>query len=297
MCNKEAENSVFAKDAGPFTREFLKRGFKVAGARSRTSELNELMRGMDLVHIHGMYPDEVQEGIEFALKYSLPHLVTLRSRSTLPKIPCYLVCVSQSICDLQHPENICSVIANGVNLNLFKYRQLRPRARLGFVITRVCRAGRCAPQLLEAMSLVATTLSSVEVWIVGENGYSTPSIKYLGIRSDIPRILASSDLFVYYPVPEFSAHDNCVLEAMAVGPPVVATDVAGVRESIENGMTGILVPFGKPENFADAVLSLLQNSDKRRELSIAARRAVEERFSISQVCRSYNFLYKKVIGR
>jgi hypothetical protein len=103
MCNKEAENSVFAKDAGPFTREFLKRGFKVAGARSRTSELNELMRGMDLVHIHGMYPDEVQEGIEFAVKYSLPHLVTLRSRSTLPKIPCYLVCVSQSICDLYSP--------------------------------------------------------------------------------------------------------------------------------------------------------------------------------------------------
>jgi len=147
------------------------------------------------------------------------------------------------------------------------------------------------------MHLVASTLRCVEVWIVGENGCSTPNIKYLGIRSDVPDILAHSDLFVYYPVPDFSAHDNCVLEAMAVGPPVVATDVAGVRESIEDGITGMLVPFGSPEDFACTVVSLLRDEDKRNELSMAARRSVEERFSMEQVCRGYNLLYKKVTGR
>ena|SRR5258705_13290534 len=80
-------------------------------------------------------------------------------------------------------------------------------------------------------------------------------------------------------------------------PPVVSTDAAGVRESIEDGMTGMLVPFGKPEDFAGVVRSLLRDDDKRDQLSIAARRSVEERFSMAQVCRSYNVLYKKVTGQ
>jgi len=294
-CNEETVSSVFTKDAGPFTQEFQKRGFRVADVRTPTSELEELLCGVDLVHIHGMYPDEVEEGIGFARKYSLPHLVTLRSRSVLPKLCCQLVCVSESVRDLQHPENTCSVITNGVNLDLFQYRPPRYRSRANLVVTRVCRAGRCASQLTDAMNLVASTLPCVELWIVGEGGCSTPNIKYLGIRSDVPEILSNSDLFVYYPVPDFSAHDNCVLEAMAVGPPVVATDVVGVRESIEDGMTGMLVPFGKPEDFASAVVSLLRDESKRNELSIAARRSVEERFSMAQVCRAYNLLYKNVM--
>jgi glycosyltransferase involved in cell wall biosynthesis len=147
------------------------------------------------------------------------------------------------------------------------------------------------------MNLVASTHPCIEVWVVGEDGCSTPNIKYLGIRSDVPDILANSDLFVYYPVPDFSAHDNCVLEAMAVGPPVIATDVTGVRESIEDGVTGMLVPFGNADDFACAVTGLLREEGKRNELSIAARRSVEEHFSMARVCRGYNQLYKKVTGR
>jgi glycosyltransferase involved in cell wall biosynthesis len=297
MCNKETVSSVFTKDAGPFTREFQDRGFSVADGRTPTSELDEMLCGVDLVHIHGMYPDEVEEGINFALKYSLPYLVTLRSRSVLPKLSCHLVCVSQSISDLQHPENTCSVITNGVNLDLFQYRPPRHGNKTTFVVTRLCRAGRCAPQLTVAMNLVSSTLPGVEEWVVGEDGCSTSNIKYLGIRSDVPNILAKSDLFVYYPIPDFSAHDNCVLEAMAVGPPVVATDVAGVRESIDDGITGMLVPFGSPDDFACAVTLLLRDEGKRNELSVAARRAVEKRFSMVQVCGAYNQLYRKETGR
>lgn len=297
MCNEETVSSVFTKDAGPFTREFQQRGFSVADERTPSSKLDELLYGVDLIHIHGMYPDEVQEGIDFARKYSLPHLVTLRSRSVLPKLSCHLVCVSESIRALQDPESTCSVITNGVNLDLFQYRPLRYGSRTKFVVTRVCRAGRCAPQLAVAMNLVASTVPHIEVWIVGEDGCSTPNIKYLGVRSDVPNLLANSDLFVYYPVPDFSAHDNCVLEAMAVGPPVVATAVAGVRESIEDGVTGMLVPFGDPDEFAGAVTLLLRDEGKRNELSLAARRSVEERFSMAKVCSGYNQLYKKVTGR
>jgi glycosyltransferase involved in cell wall biosynthesis len=295
-CNEEAVSSIFTRDPGPFTREFQNRGFRVWDASTPVSELDKLMCSVDLVHIHGMYPDEVQGGIDFALQYCLPHLVTLRSRAVLPKLSCHLVCVSQSIRDMQHPENACSVIANGVNLELFQYRPPRQRGEAGLVLTRVCRPGRCAPQFIEAMNLVASSLSPVEVWVVGEDGTSTGIIKYWGLRSDVPDLLANSDLFVYYPVPDFSAHDNCVLEAMAIGLPVVATDVVGVRESIEDGISGKLVPFGRAEDFAHVVISLLRDHDKRKQLGVAARRSVEERFSMAQVCRSYNVLYKRLIG-
>jgi glycosyltransferase involved in cell wall biosynthesis len=103
-------------------------------------------------------------------------------------------------------------------------------------------------------------------------------VLFLGERYDIPAILAATDISV---LPSSSESlPNAVLESMAAGVPVVATDVGGTRELLQTGETGLLVPSNDEEKFADAIELLLNSPSLRanygwraRELAIAGYRA------------------------
>jgi len=71
-----------------------------------------------------------------------------------------------------------------------------------------------------------------------------------------------------------------VIEPMAYCRPVVGTDSGGIPEIIEHGRTGLLVPPRDPESLGRAILELVQDEEKRRTIGRAARRTVEDRFSI-----------------
>ena len=85
-----------------------------------------------------------------------------------------------------------------------------------------------------------------------------------------------------------------VLEAMACGRPVVATDVGGVAEGV--GDTGILVPPRDPSAVAAACVRLLLRTDERRALGAAARRRVLEHFTIERCFGTYRSLYEELVG-
>ena len=83
-----------------------------------------------------------------------------------------------------------------------------------------------------------------------------------------------------------------VLEAMACGLPVVVTGTDGMAAYVEDGVTGLLVPGGRPEELADAVEGLLREPDRARAIGRAARAAVEREFSteryaehLARLCR------------
>lgn len=84
---------------------------------------------------------------------------------------------------------------------------------------------------------------------------------------------------------------NAVLESMAAGLPVVATDVGGCREAIQDGVTGFLVPPGDPERLAESVLWLLRNSDEATRMGKAGRARVEAEFSLSRMVERFQTLY------
>jgi glycosyltransferase involved in cell wall biosynthesis len=69
-----------------------------------------------------------------------------------------------------------------------------------------------------------------------------------------------------------------VIEAMALGIPVVATDVGGTREIVEHGRTGLLVPAGDAAALAEAVLQLLNDPESARRMAQAGRARVEQEF-------------------
>jgi sugar transferase (PEP-CTERM/EpsH1 system associated) len=114
-----------------------------------------------------------------------------------------------------------------------------------------------------------------------------------GYREDIPELLRSFDIFV---LPSYSEGiSNTILEAMASGLPVVATNVGGNAELVQNETTGFLVPVNNPEKIADALGKYIKNPLLKKQHSIAARKLAENRFSINFMVQQYIKLYDSLV--
>jgi glycosyltransferase involved in cell wall biosynthesis len=120
-------------------------------------------------------------------------------------------------------------------------------------------------------------------------------VEFLGHREDVPELLSSCDVFVLPSL--FEGHPLSVLEAMAAGRPVVATDSGGTREAVVHGETGLLVPAGDPAALAEAILSMLTDPARARRMGAAGRVRVHEEFSaqgmVHRVTRLYDELLEK----
>jgi glycosyltransferase involved in cell wall biosynthesis len=84
------------------------------------------------------------------------------------------------------------------------------------------------------------------------------------------------------------------LEAMRAGTAVVLTDVVGSRDSVEDGVSGRIVPPGDPAQLADAVIGLLESPDERLRMGTAGRQRVAERFDVRSMGRSLDALYDRL---
>lgn len=102
------------------------------------------------------------------------------------------------------------------------------------------------------------------------------AIIWAGCRYDIPRILRATDLFVLPSLEE--QIPIALLEAMAAGKPIVATNVGGVSECIRDGVDGLLVPSRSPEQLSRTVIALLDNPERCQSLSTNAIQRVEQEF-------------------
>jgi glycosyltransferase involved in cell wall biosynthesis len=115
-----------------------------------------------------------------------------------------------------------------------------------------------------------------------------------GWREDVPDLLALCDLFV---LPSVVEHFGRVLiEAMAMGKAVVATDAGGVPEIVIQGETGLLVPPAQPKDLAEAVLTLLEDAPRAQRLGMAGRRRAETTFSLARHVEAVETLYREVLG-
>jgi len=109
----------------------------------------------------------------------------------------------------------------------------------------------------------------------------------------VPRWLASSDVLVLPSLSE--GRPTVIIEAMAAGKPVVATDIAGTRELVSAGRTGFLVPPGDDRALADRLSELLANPSLRQSMGDEARMKVEvEGLTTEAAARRYRDLYERV---
>lgn len=116
-------------------------------------------------------------------------------------------------------------------------------------------------------------------------------IHFLGFRNDILDVIAGFDLMLY--LSRWEPFANTILEAMAVGTPVIASDVGGNAEVIEHGNNGLLVPPDDPEITAKLVSSVLGDANQRAVLIDGARHTVK-RFTIESMVRSHEAVYERI---
>jgi glycosyltransferase involved in cell wall biosynthesis len=117
------------------------------------------------------------------------------------------------------------------------------------------------------------------------------NIVFVGARADVPELLACCDLSVLPS--EAEGFPNALLESMAAGLPVVATAVGGSKEIIENGQNGLLVPPGKPEALAAAILRLIRDPGLAMKLAVTGQDDVRKHFSFDRLISDVEQLYKE----
>jgi glycosyltransferase involved in cell wall biosynthesis len=121
------------------------------------------------------------------------------------------------------------------------------------------------------------------------------NVAFLGTRNDVPALLAASDVYVHPSLQE--GYSNALLEAMAVGLPVIATAVGGNVEAVDDGLTGCLVPAADSAALASAMVRLLKDPRSAQQLGARGRAAVRDRHDIDAMVRAYEAAYDRLLSR
>lgn len=117
-------------------------------------------------------------------------------------------------------------------------------------------------------------------------------VHFLGQRKDAIEWMAAADVGVLPSREE--GFNNALLEMMSVGLPVVATDVGGNRELLEDGRLGLLVPSENAKALAEALSRLLDQKDFRCSLAQRACNEVRKKYSLEQMVNAYISIYKSM---
>jgi glycosyltransferase involved in cell wall biosynthesis len=118
------------------------------------------------------------------------------------------------------------------------------------------------------------------------------AVHFVGSRSDIPALLSACDVVALTSHNE--ASPVSILEALACGKPVVASNVGSVRETVVDGETGRLFPAGDLAAFVDATVELLKSPAERQRLGAEGRRRVEASCSLDAMVRGYEQLIERI---
>lgn len=115
-----------------------------------------------------------------------------------------------------------------------------------------------------------------------------------GYRGDVPDLINSCDVMIHSSInPE--PFGMVVLEAMCLEKPIIATNIGGPKEIIENGVSGILVPPGDPNVLAEKIEFLLKHPEVRLEIGKNALKRVLEEFALEKFSREINFFYDELM--
>jgi glycosyltransferase involved in cell wall biosynthesis len=205
------------------------------------------------------------------------------------------------------PTDRCVVIHNGVDLDRFAPVEA---SRNGQRRPLILGVGRLVPQkdfelFLDAAALLVRRTPDARFAIAGEGPLRAAlqrraadlglaqAVEFLGERNDVPDLLRESA--VLWLTSEWEGLPNVVLEAGACGTPVIARDAGATREIVRHGVTGYLVRERNPEAFAGSTHELLTDAARRRAMGDAARRVVEEQFSLERMVTGTATLYRTLL--
>lgn len=217
------------------------------------------------------------------------------------------------------PEEKFTVIHNGIDLKRFSYgingNGLRRELGLKNGEYIIGTVGRWAKQkgyqyLIEASRIVRSIRKDIRFVIVGSDAHHpSESIKdelfslndnlnkedrvvFTGYRPNIPEVISIFDIFVFPSL--WEGFGLALVEAMAMGKPIIASKIKPISEIVEHRQTGLLVPCGDAEAIASAVIELIGNKEMAEAMGESGRKHVEDFFSVEVMTKGYEELYQSL---
>lgn len=279
---------------------------------------------VDIVNTHSGR-DSILAGIAGRLSRTKPVIVRTRhlalpitSKFTYSVLPHRVVAVSDYVrrylIGLGIPAERVATVTTGVNLSRFdpeseagtlKQELKLDQHSLLVGTVAILRFKKGHHVLLEAIPKILAAVPNAMFLFAGDGPQHENLSKaieakkldqhvlLLGLRRDIPNVLKSIDLFVLPTLEE--ALGTSFLEAMAMEKPVIGTRVGGVPEVIHEGMNGLLVNPGDPEDLANAVIRLLKSPDLARSMGARGRTFATTEFTVDRMCLRMHELYQTLL--
>lgn len=300
---------------------------QVAGYAARVARLART-RGVDLIHTNSLKADfygglagrmariptlwHVRDRIEGGY---LPRPAAAAFRALARLVPQCVVANSQSTLDcLRAPRSSrFAVVHDGCDPDRYD----APSEAFSTDEPVVALIGRIAPWkgqhvFVDAAASVRASFPRARFWIVGaplfgEHDYEAAvraqverlglgeRVEFLGFRDDVTAVLAQTDVVVHAST-HGEPFGQVVIEGMAAGKPVVATDGGALPEIVENGRTGLLVPMGDAAAMAGAICRLLEDPARARAMGLAGRQRVRDNFTIQQTACKMQAVYDRMLA-
>jgi L-malate glycosyltransferase len=303
---------------------------------TRMSEVAEYYE-LDLLHVHYAIPHSVSALLArqmlAARGRKLPFVTTLHGtditlvgldRSYLP-ITRFAIEESDGVTSISqylkdktlaefHIKNPIQVIPNFVNCDVYKPLEDRQTARARYardnekILIHLSnfRPVKRVTDVVKAFALIANQVparlllvgdgpdrSSAE-WLAHNLGIQD-RVTFLGKQESVNELLPVADLMLMPS--ELESFGLAALEAMACRVPTIGTNVGGVPELIEDGVTGRLFPVGDTDAMADAAIDLLKDPDRLDEMGRAGRAFAQARYCASRIIPLYEKYYEEVLAR
>ncbi len=220
--------------------------------------------------------------------------------------------MKDQLIELGFPEKDIEIIRFGIDLDEFTYKEtFNPDARLMMVGRMVEKKG--FKYALEAVKILKTKGKTVNIDLYGDGPLRKKcealardlninhQVKFYGYVSnnEVREALQNHSILL---APSITASDgdkeglpNTILEAMASGVPVVASDHAAIPEAVYHLETGLLVPEKQPRKIASSLVKLLDRQIDIESIRKNARTLIEEQFSVEQLVKNTESLYTQII--
>lgn len=290
----------------------------------REKRLGELLATLGrrpyVQHVHGV----AAEGGRSATPATVPIPVPAHRRALSRILDRHFVAVSQTVYDQRRPYLLAAgdsvhLVQNGVDVDRFaagtaeqERQALLDELELAGdqpVLVSVARlvAGKGMESLIPLMSHLRRDHPNAVLLVVGDgperarleqlfqDAGITAAVRFLGTRSDVPRLLALATVFVFPTTRE--GFGLVAVEAMAAGLPLVASDLPPLRAIVDDGRTGLLVPVGDGDSLFMAVHQILTDRDLAAGLGAAARQAAQARFRIQATADALSDVYELILRR
>ncbi len=199
-------------------------------------------------------------------------------------------------------------IPTGIDLDRFNPERIRPSIkRTGFSVGMigVLRSWKGHRYFIEAVPEIVRDIPDAVFYIAGDgpqyenirnliHGLSLQDrVFMLGHREDIPEIMASLNVIVH---PSYASEGvpQSILQAMAMGKPVVASNAGAIKEVVVDGETGFLIEPRNPAHIADRVRELYKHPELMNRFALAGRRLVKENYSVGKMLDRIESLYERL---